>query len=499
MPVLAEYTIRSKQSYIFKTNRITEIAGASALIRDAFFLLFEVAREEGIKAEPVSDKSPDFLLKKTLDAFKNGSLQMVELFAGGGNDTVLFDSETTFQRVNRAYTRKLLDVCPGMIPMCVGISVGDDGYHYQHDYNRLMLACEAEKNQMSPCVSMEPLPFALRDRAVDQAVVSRETIGAKSEWTAEGLSKLKKYASEPTPVRALDELATERGVESMLAMVHADGNNMGQKIIHMLESHPDDYDHCVTLLRKMTKNVADSFSKCGKQAVEDKAAQLKAAKYANLPEKAFSVRWIVTEGDDISFICNARIAKELTCAYLEAVAKASPLPEMGQKYSSCAGICLFHSHFPCSSAYALAEDACTLAKKHVHETGEDEAWIDFHYLHSGFGSDLTELRKWQNTLRCMARPWCVDGESTLFSIANLDTLAQLFKDFKVSRSSIKSLGVAWEIGAEAGIQELQRVYYRAPGLKNKLQDLFENDETALKAIYDLQEVYDVWYGGRDVT
>ena len=40
-PVLARYSIRSKQEYIFKTNRLVEIDGASKIIAGAFVVLFE--------------------------------------------------------------------------------------------------------------------------------------------------------------------------------------------------------------------------------------------------------------------------------------------------------------------------------------------------------------------------------------------------------------------------------------------------------------------------
>ena len=50
-PILAQYTVRSKQEYIFRTNRMQEIVGASAIISQSFDLLFSCAEELGVKTE----------------------------------------------------------------------------------------------------------------------------------------------------------------------------------------------------------------------------------------------------------------------------------------------------------------------------------------------------------------------------------------------------------------------------------------------------------------
>ena len=139
MPVLAQYTIRSKQKYIFKTNRLIEITGASAKIASAFSILFDSAEKDaGLKIARCSAQPESFSLQDTLSLFQSGELQMIDLFIGGGNDTVLYDSRDSFVKANRAFTRRLLKESPGMIPMCVGVDVGQNGYSYQDDYQRLM-------------------------------------------------------------------------------------------------------------------------------------------------------------------------------------------------------------------------------------------------------------------------------------------------------------------------------------------------------------------------
>ena len=86
-PVLAQYTVRSKQEYIFRSNRLQEIEGASAMISQSFDLLFSRAERLGVKTERGGGA---FRMEETLRKFREGELDMVDLFVGGGNDTVLF-------------------------------------------------------------------------------------------------------------------------------------------------------------------------------------------------------------------------------------------------------------------------------------------------------------------------------------------------------------------------------------------------------------------------
>ena len=149
-PILAQYTVRSKQEYIFRSNRLQEIVGASAMISQSFDLLFSCAQQLGVKTERSGGA---FRMEETLRKFSEGALDLVELFVGGGNDTVLFRDAEVCRRVNEAFTYAVLKERPGMIPMYVGVPIqrGDGGnYNYREDYAALMRAAETEKKRMAP-------------------------------------------------------------------------------------------------------------------------------------------------------------------------------------------------------------------------------------------------------------------------------------------------------------------------------------------------------------
>ena len=520
-PILAQYTVRSKQEYIFRSNRLQEIVGASAMISQSFDLLFSCAERLGIKTERGGGA---FRMEETLRKFREGELDMVDLFVGGGNDTVLFRDRDVCRRVNEAFTFAVLKDRPGMIPMYAGVPIQPDeggAYNYREDYAALVRAAEAEKKRMVPGRGRYAVPFARTDRTNFQPQSIRVNIGGSEMWLSDEACA-KRTFSRRDDVRFLDELVTQRGEESLLAIVHADGNNMGVKIQHKLGGATD-YDVCVTAMRQFTANISNVFTKAGRDALERRGAELaeleRKKERPKLDDSAFQVRWIVSDGDDATFICNAALAKELTDAYLRGVSEYRTEDDSEEVYSSCAGICIFHSHYPFARAYALAEQACDSAKAPVHKTAAargsapgapiEQAWLDFHYIHSGVGGDLDELRELHQTGRRMARPWFVCGQSTkesgAKSVEKLDRLARILVGHKVSRSNIKTLGAIYEEDPAQGQLEWERICYhnRQQGaglLQEEAESLFsESHEELMKALYDLSEVYDLWYGKEAVS
>ena len=501
MPYLAQYTVRSKQQYIFRTNRLKEVVGASELIRDTFQDLFSCAKTAGLE-QLIRDDDPGspFCMAAVMEKFQEGKLDAVELFCGGGNDTVLFRDRETFLRANRAYTRYVLEHAPGMIPLCAGVETA--GENYKEDYSRLMQEVDRRKNAMQSGRAENSQPLAKQDRTTLQAIGAELRHGQGSEQTVEYLSAeaaAKRRKSEnsekiETDTSLLDQLAKD-GSRSLLAIVHADGNRMGVKIQNRL-GEKTDYDTCVNGMRAFSREINEVFTVKGKAALEKRLEELRAA-HPEDPEKNLLVRWVVTDGDDVTFLCNAKYALELTKAYLEGVAGVD------KAYSSCAGICVFHGHYPFSRAYELAEQACDNAKRVVHASGLEQAWLDFHNLRSGVNGDLEDIRERHRTKGCMARPWFVCGEEPpepARSLTQLEALKELLRGKKVKRGQIKTVGTELEVSPEAGELVWKRLCYNNKGLGEKALALFKESRALYSALYDLSEFYDLWFrkGGDDI-
>lgn len=495
--VLAQYTIRSKQEYIFRTNRMVEIAGASENISQSWNILFNQADEIGKKLRRVSENIP-FCMEEVKRLFDERKLNGIELFCGGGNDTVLYDSIETYLEVNKAFSRFLLENYPGMIPMAVACEYSGD---YDKDYANLMKQSDIEKNKMISGQSDFILPFSMMDRTTFQPYSDIINIaGSSVRVTDEAKAKRKtglKIREQDETVKLLDDLITKKGEESLLAVVHADGNNMGSKISEMLTDKKD-YDSCVNVMREFTADTAKAFGKSGLDAMQKCQQQLKEDYKDKYDEKAFFFRKIIADGDDMTFVCNARFVMDYVRAYLEAVQNYNNKGEKEWRYSSCAGICIFHSHYPFARAYSLAEQACESAKKNVHgECIKEESWVDFHYIQNGVGGDLEQIREHQGVTGCMARPWRIDikANTDRKNYNTLRILTDIMKENGVSRSDIKTIGSEMEGSYSYGKFELNRVYGHHRNLQSEIKEKLKIDkeEDLLPIIYDLSEVYDLWF------
>ena len=561
--ILAQYTIRSKQSYIFRTNRLVEITGASAIIRDTFARLFDRAREceteEGQKVIAMrvgestqigksggnsdsTGSSERFSLDTVREKFRTdgenrpdrAELDMVELFEGGGNDTVLFRNADVFRKVNARYTKWILETYPGLLPLCVGIPVDLSENNYQADFSRLMRALEEEKNRMLPGRGGTALPFAMMDRNTFLPLGKITSIGGETKELSD--ESWRKYLAgdregkaDPS-VKILDDMT--RDENSLLAIVHADGNNMGIKIEKKIKiqkklgSHTD-YDFRVNTMRQLTRDIDSAFQngkallmkRRGELLEKDRSAFEKRQEgksrpepYPSKREDSFAVRWLVSSGDDATFICNARDALELTKAYLQGVSDYRSPEDPEERYSSCAGICVFHSHYPFARAYDLAEDACDNAKKPVHDSVSrtedtvfalEQGWVDFHYIHSGAGGDLKEIRALHQTEKRMLRPWMVCGQMSergeSAKLETMDNLAHILRRYRVSRGNIKTFGAVYEADPEQGKLEWDRICYHTAGLREDVRALFPDapddlvPDNLLRTLYDVADIYDLWY------
>ena len=167
-------------------------------------------------------------------------------------------------------------------------------------------------------------------------------------------------------------------------------------------------------------------------------------------------------------------------------------------YSSCAGICVFHSHYPFSRAYSIAEQACDCAKENVHGRKSDlveEGWQISIIYTTGSEEKLSSVRERQGTAACMARPWRITGGDAEdgYSYRELAALYQLLDQYHVSRSDVKTIGNELATSILNGRQELIRVYGHHKGLQEEAKRQYPDEKHLLKMLYDLSEVYDLWF------
>ncbi len=395
--VLAMYDVRGKQEFIFRTNKLQEIVGASWIIRDVFKdYLSKAAEDTGSNGKGIfglhdrtqkNTKPEDFNREAFETRICDGYVGEL-VYDGGGNLLAIFKDEQTFNEVTYKFSKTVLEKIGSLLiqSTCVEIKNFDD---YENDYKMLYKKHrinEAQRNGIAPWAC---LPIVQVDRKTTMPLVEyhfpkdtppgiRKTIeskGVRGKLSKESAAKLLKFHSEMDRIKTgeveelteterdfyknnvelLDDLVLEKGKDSQLAVIYIDGNGLGARFQNATNGLRT-YEDSIKKFRQESETVQNIFVKEGIEKAFDFS---KEKADANELDK---LRLVVSAGDEVNFIVTAKKAFGCAQRYLKHLESIE-----GEDNSACAGIAVFHSHAPYADAYRIAEDACESGKQKMKE------------------------------------------------------------------------------------------------------------------------------------
>lgn len=501
--VLAMYDIRGKQEYIYRSNRIKEIVGGSYIIRDCFDdYLFPAAREiskKGIfsyRREHPKEEPDNFTPENFKKRLESGYIGEV-IYDGGGNFFVLYENVERYREVNRRFYHSILEKTYSLRVLTTYVD-RVDLMNYPGDRERLYAKHRKREQQETLLAPVNTLPFVQTDYRTSLPLEELCFTGENKEKVSlESAGKYKKYAEieermkenqQIQECKYLDHLITEKGEESLLAVIYIDGNNMGAQVERCLSGRKT-YEECTEALRRFSDEIQKHYID---ERIKDADALLE-------KKEVSKYRFVIHAGDEITLICNARNAYDVAVNYLTSLAEDSPADVLR---TSCAGIAVFHSHAPFADAYRIAEECCESGKKLMKEEGIDHAsLIDFHYCQGAFGTSLEEIRREEETTDS-SHPWFIispdnqKGTGLVKGKYVSEEIVEQMKDMMnlAGRSNIKSLAVSARKSSAAFRSEIERI--RAHQLEKNIDFSLGgllDDEMQQKLIYDMAIVYDIWF------
>ena len=400
-PVLAMYDVRGIQGYIFSTNRIKDIIGASELVENIIIDGLRVIcrnndwENEYYLIDWENDRHDAFLV--------NENVQMQILFIGGGNAYVLFRHGEICELVNRALAKYVLE---NTYSLNLAVAVVEKTENYSADYEAINLKMREVKSVMPQTKPMGAFPFMAVDSYTGYPLSVYDN-SAKEYISTEARLKRKHLSRPEEAVKILDNMVTQKGDSSILAVVHMDGNSMGGRIKSIMEGKTT-YSEAICAMRRISCNLKDEFAKCYQEMclkIDCISDRVKADAKGKLYRK------IIVAGDDITFICNAKVALYAVKEFMKLVSNKVMYVEEGlsesenrKKYalSACAGIAFFKSHFPFSDAYEVAEACCGNAKRVAKlagyradgkEDGMTGCYVDYQMCSHIKASELSAYRE----------------------------------------------------------------------------------------------------------
>ena len=399
------FDVQSIQKYIFANNKLKANVGASYIVDR----LFEdvLCKDVILKLESGADITS---WKTRRDSITSLPASVYVAYIGGGKALILIanDHANMIESIIKTFTSQVLTQYPGLK---VGVTTGTVTLE---DIDERQLFKQLKNNQYTLNPILRPantgltticdysgdtadtvINFGDGERLVATSFTSKfnafEAANARLKKDLFGTEDIEwVFPSE------FDELGQNKSTENSktgindIAIVHIDGNNMGARFISCggLEERSE-------LSEKVAIKTLESF-KSLVQWIIDKYDILK--KNLELTDKMLPIRPIIVGGDDITFVCNARIAVQAAHFLMQELLSDNN----GMSIDSCAGIAVIPTSYPFFRGYQMAEQLCDSAKSKMRtynkgnkDNEDNEAnkscWLDFAFLHGETAPTLEQF------------------------------------------------------------------------------------------------------------
>ena len=386
--VLAMYDVRGIQSYIFKSNKAKEIIGASVIVAN----IITDGLDKYIENRVQDDDKLKYLTNWKKDCptafIDNKDIAMQVMFVGGGNAYVLFRTGEICSEVNKFLAKYVLNAT---YSLNLAVAVVKKTESYADDYNAINEEMRNIKAYMPLTQPVGAMPFMEADSITGYPITCREKVDKNTEISLCTEARLKSEAfPDYEDEKIFDNMVSEKGDNSMLAVCHIDGNSMGKRIIREM-NEVKDYSEAIRKMRKLSLSISSTFEEAfGKMtSYMDEMSDKVSEKAVKSGHKLY--RRIIVAGDDITFVCNAKLAIPAVKKFIGSLCDGG-----NSKYSACGGIAIFNSHFPFSDAYEVAEACCDSAKERAKKnkdgSGQIGNYIDFQMCTNISASHLGNYR-----------------------------------------------------------------------------------------------------------
>lgn len=474
------------QPYIFGSNRLRENIGGSYLVDQATDEWAKDALQElGQKInQAIHIYEPNRPANKPY--IEDGELAAELVYAGGGNTVLLFQSLDMAKQFTRILSKRILTDAPGINLVAAHQEFDwDNESLYEVIQDLMKNQLDRQKRERIPSSPLLGLGVTAACQstqlvAVDMSdnhgcpmpyLVSREIV-AKLDAVKAANDKLdntlfdRKIPKKYKIALDFDDFGRSRGENSYLAIVHADGNNMGDRFQKYGEDRENrDY---ITAMRELSDSVRlaglTALKEVAKAVVNSIDSEGKVKGQFAIKNNYLPFRPLVYGGDDVTFVCDGRLGLELAAIYLNYF-KKQPAAD-GKPLSACAGICVVKAHYPFARAYQLSEQLCKNAKKFVieqkEEWGEEDlSALDWHLAASGLFGSLGEIRQREYQVKqgdLTMRPVLLEHKYQWRKWPNFTSLVHAFNeddDWKGRRNKVIALREKLREGSQATIEFLK--------------------------------------------
>lgn len=316
MAYLYGFSAIGLQDFIFRTNALREIIGASELIK---------------KIDSLGQNLQNFLQENGVNLSKNPEV----ILSNAGNFRSIFDDEADLQNVIK-YLPKLIAKQSYGLQIAQAVVKYDSGYKNANSTLESRLKIARNKItfplDFSHCILKHNPKTAL-------PLVSSDS----DKSTLQKLQSFETFNKEHPD--SINELAQLKNAKNKIALLYADGNALGAIVRNLDKDEMKDFSH------KLDKATKDAFKKACESIKQNLANN-----------DSFKIREVICGGDDLVVVCNADIALDFAKNFLAHFENGTQNIHKNSNLTACAGIAFFNHKYPIHYALKLAKDLCARAK-----------------------------------------------------------------------------------------------------------------------------------------
>lgn len=375
-------SVQGIQGFIFKTNKLQEIVGASEIVK-------------GIATHFSDNYQPKEII---LNA--------------AGNIKAVFTED--------ACKKVVLDFPKEIMLMAYGITLSqavvkiEGEKATQDEINQLEQRLKVQRNKPSVSLDMS-LNIMELNPSTAKPVVAYKKIKDKStpldRATKQKIEANEAFFKNNPNLKEFKNLSEMSNGKNKIAVIHADGNGLGM-LLPKLKEKGIELSAFSTALDEATIKAFDR------------------AKSDNM-----SIRDVILGGDDMVVVCNANDALEFTKNFLEFFEEETA-SKLGSKLTACAGIAYSNEKYPFHYAVSLAEELCDATKKHAKKINEDLApsSLMFHNIQSSnfhswdkFVEDELTITNDKQSIRCDFGPYYLNSEKNQVQIGDFMNTLEAYR------------------------------------------------------------------------
>ncbi len=477
-------SVQGIQSFIFKTNKLKEIIGASEIVE-------EICTSKFYEISGLNAESKEIIL------------------SAAGNVKCILNKEQC-EKLVLTFSKEIQKIAPGItISQAVVKFKEGEEYPIQDLENRLKIQRNKlqkpieigfmglERDRRSGGIAFEKYSKGKdnEEYVSEESHLKREAIKFstenKNEISKERLfEKISGIENVPNSELSFDiEHITESGKNSWIAVIHADGNGLG----NILQNRGEELS-----TNKEFKDFSISIESATKSAVQKAFNEVvtkdkKEFEIKNQTNKKYRypVRPIVLGGDDLTIIIRADLAIAFTETFLKEFEQTSKdefsrLKTKGiDGLTACAGIAFIKESYPLHYGLNLAEELCKDAKK----SSRTESSLTFYKVQESFIEDFDLLK--EKTLKTNSGLSFYAGPYNSENLKELNRKLATIKNESVENDKTKAVGKLRQIVSETykdkstaifmlkRMQEINKDFYESLKLEKELESIESNGTSQL--------------------